>query len=123
MSVLVSVVIPTYNRADDLARALDSVLRQTYPRWEALVIDNRSTDNSHDVVHRLNDARIRWLEIANNGVIAASRNLGIYHASGEFIAFLDSDDYWKSDKLERSIFWLSRDFDIVYHDMHIVNYH
>ena len=121
MSLLVSVIIPTYNRAADLARALDSVLRQTYPYWEVLVIDNHSTDNTYEVVHQLSDARIKWLEITNKGVIAASRNLGIRHANGEFIAFLDSDDFWQPDKLEKSMFWLGQGFDIVYHDMHIIS--
>ncbi len=118
---LVSVVIPTYNRAPDLSRALDSVLKQTYPHWEALVIDNHSTDNTYEVVRRLNEKRIRYFEISNNGVIAASRNLGIHHSNGEFIAFLDSDDIWKNDKLEKSILWLNQGFDVVYHDMNIVS--
>jgi len=121
MSSLVSVVIPTYNRAHDLGRALDSVLKQTYPYWEAVVIDNHSTDNTHEVVHGLKDARINSLKITNNGVIAASRNLGIRHATGEFIAFLDSDDFWAADKLDKSISWLGRGFDIVYHDMRIIS--
>ena len=118
---LVSVVIPTYNRAHDLARAVDSVLKQTYPHWEALVIDNHSTDSTSEVVHQFNDKRIRYFEIANNGVIAASRNLGIHHSRGDFIAFLDSDDLWKNDKLGKSIFWLNSGFDVVYHDMDIVS--
>jgi glycosyltransferase involved in cell wall biosynthesis len=72
-------------------------------------------------VHRLEDARIKWLEITNNGVIAASRNLGIRNARGQCIAFLDSDDIWKPDKLEKAMFWLEQGYDIVYHDMNIIS--
>lgn len=94
-----SIIIPTYNHAQFLRRALQSVIDQTYPKWEALVIDNHSEDNTVDVVKELHDSRIRILKIKNNGVIAASRNLGIREAKGEWIAFLDSDDYWYRDKL------------------------
>ncbi len=100
MSPLVSVVIPTYNHAHFLGRALQSVLDQTYPHWEALVIDNHSQDNTGEVVKSFSDSRIRLLKIHNHGVIAASRNLGMREARGEWIAFLDSDDCWYPKKLE-----------------------
>jgi glycosyltransferase involved in cell wall biosynthesis len=100
MNSLVSVVIPTYNHAHFLGRALQSVLDQTYPHWEALVIDNHSHDNTDDVVKSFSDPRIRLLKIHNHGVIAASRNVGMREARGEWIAFLDSDDCWYPQKLE-----------------------
>lgn len=100
MNPLVSVVIPTYNHAHFLGRALQSVLDQTYPHWEALVIDNHSQDNTDEVVKSLSDPRIRFFKIHNHGVIAASRNLGMREAHGEWIAFLDSDDCWYPKKLE-----------------------
>ena len=100
MNPLVSVVIPTYNHAHFLGRALQSVLDQTYPYWEALVIDNHSQDNTGEVVKSFSDPRIRLLKIHNHGVIAASRNLGMSQARGEWIAFLDSDDCWYPKKLE-----------------------
>lgn len=100
MNSLVSIVIPTYNHAHFLGRALQSVLDQTYPYWEALVIDNHSQDHTEEVVNSFNDPRIRFLKIHNNGVIAASRNLGLREANGEWIAFLDSDDCWYPKKLE-----------------------
>lgn len=121
MTQVVTVVIPTYNRARDLAVALDSVRKQTYSEWEAIVVDNHSSDNTREVVGRFNDARIKFVEITNNGLIAASRNLGIRHASGKFVAFLDSDDFWTAEKLEKSVNWLNQGFDVVYHDMHIVS--
>lgn len=116
---LVSVVIPTYNRAGDLALALASVARQTYPHLEVLVVDNHSTDDTAGVVSRMNDPRMRLLSIHNHGVIAASRNLGIREAAGEFVAFLDSDDLWAPDKLERCMACLAS-ADVAYHDMEVL---
>ena len=114
---LVSVVIPTYNRSKDLKRALKSVLSQTYKNWEVVVVDNNSTDDTDAMLKDLNDQRIRLLKINNNGVIAASRNLGIYASNGKWIAFLDSDDWWTSQKLELSVKALEGGADVVYHDM------
>lgn len=99
-SPLVSVIIPTYNHDKYLGRALQSVLDQTYTHWEAIVIDNHSTDNTDEVIARFIDPRITYLKIHNNGVIAASRNAGILAAKGHWIAFLDSDDYWYPGRLE-----------------------
>ena len=103
MSPLVSVVIPTYNHAHFLGRALESVVTQTYPLWEALVVDNHSQDTTDQIVQAAGDPRIRLLKIHNHGVIAASRNLGMREARGEWIAFLDSDDCWYSRKLEAAV--------------------
>ena len=100
MNLFVSVVIPTYNHAHFLHRALRSVQDQTYPHWEALVIDNHSNDNTDDVIKGFSDPRFRILKIHNHGVIAASRNLGMHEAKGEWIAYLDSDDCWYPKKLE-----------------------
>jgi glycosyltransferase involved in cell wall biosynthesis len=97
---LVSVVIPTYNHANFLGRALQSVLDQTYANWEAIVVDNHSTDNTDNVLGGFIDSRVTVLKIHNNGIIAASRNMGICAAKGDWIAFLDSDDIWYPNKLE-----------------------
>ena len=97
-----SIILPTYNRADTyLKDAIDSVINQTYCEWELLVIDNHSTDNTDELIRNYNDKRIKLLKINNNGIIAKSRNLGLRKASGEYIAFLDSDDHWDAVKLER----------------------
>lgn len=120
MAPQVSIVIPTYNRAADLTRALRSVREQTFTDWEALVVDNHSTDNTDRVVEAFGDSRIRLLKIHNNGVIAASRNLGLTKAKGEYIAFLDSDDWWYSEKLDHSIARLKAGVDIVYHDLYLM---
>jgi glycosyltransferase involved in cell wall biosynthesis len=120
VSGLVSVVIPTYNHAHVLKQALQSVIDQTYACWEAIVVDNHSSDNTDAVVASFADPRITLLKIHNEGVIAASRNLGLRHARGEWVAFLDSDDWWSPRKLELSVNCLGRGADIVYHDVWIV---
>ncbi len=119
-SSLVSIVIPTYNRAGDLERALKSVFAQTYSNWEVLIIDNHSTDNTDDVVNNFKDSRVKLFKIHNLGMIAASRNLGIKYAEGEYIAFLDSDDWWTPRKLDESLKYLERGVDVIYHDLFTV---
>ena len=118
---LVSVIIPTYNHGHFLGRALQSVLDQTYDKWEAIVIDNHSTDNTDEVLRKFTDERIRALKIHNNGVIAASRNMGIQAAHGEWIAFLDSDDWWKPQKLQVCLDRVKTSVDLVYHSLEIIN--
>lgn len=120
-TALVSIVIPTYNRAQDLKRALQSVRAQTYAHWECLVVDNHSTDNSDEIIQAFNDPKIICFKIHNQGIIAASRNLGIQHAQGRYIAFLDSDDWWNPEKLQRSVDYLEQGMDFVYHDLYLVN--
>lgn len=100
MEALISVVIPTYNHAHFIRRAIQSVLDQTYTNWEILVVDNHSSDNTEEVIKSLNDGRIQLLKIHNSGVIGMSRNMGILKAKGEWIAFLDSDDCWYPNKLD-----------------------
>lgn len=116
----VSVIIPTYNRAHDLLRALRSLQQQTYTNWEAIVIDNHSIDNTDEVVASFKDDRISFHKIHNNGVIAASRNKGFNLANAELIALLDSDDWWTNDKLEKSVKLINEGYDLVYHDMWLV---
>jgi glycosyltransferase involved in cell wall biosynthesis len=96
---LISVVIPTYNHAEFLRIALESVIRQKYSSWEVIVIDNHSNDHTDEIVESFNDSKIRLLKIHNNGVIGASRNYGIHQAKGEWISFMDSDDLWYPTKL------------------------
>jgi glycosyltransferase involved in cell wall biosynthesis len=114
---LVSIIIPSFNRAVDLERALRSVLCQTYKDWEVVVIDNHSTDRTLEVISRIADPRISIYQIHNQGLIAASRNLGVAKSRGEFIAFLDSDDWWVPKKLEVSLNALKAGADVVYHDL------
>lgn len=121
MRPLISVVIPTYNHAHYLDHCLQSLLDQTYTNWEAIVVDNHSKDNTDEVVCRFPDPRITFFKIHNNGVIAASRNMGICLANGEWIAFLDSDDWWTPDKLQVCIDHAGNDVDLIYHKLKINN--
>lgn len=99
----ISVVIPTYNRANLINRALDSVIKQTYENLQIIIVDNASTDSTEQVVRSINDKRIRFIRHEINKGPAASRNTGLNNSSGDFIAFLDSDDEWLPQKLEKQI--------------------
>jgi glycosyltransferase involved in cell wall biosynthesis len=99
--VRVSAVIPTYNRAADLKRALDSVLSQTVPVAEIIVVDDGSTDNTKEVVARFG-SRVAYIH-QNNAGAAAARNRAIRMATGEWLAFLDSDDWWMPEKIRLQV--------------------
>ncbi len=101
----VSVVVPTYQRAQVLARALDSAVAQTYPDVEIVVVDDGSTDDTEAVVARYGE-RVRYVRQTNGGVSAA-RNRGIAVSTGELVAFLDSDDTWRDDKLALQVAYLA----------------
>ncbi|MEN9578289.1 MAG: hypothetical protein RJA70_1298 [Pseudomonadota bacterium] len=103
---LVSTIIPTYNRSVEVLRAVRSALCQTYDRQEVLVVDDGSTDDTEAQLSSHFGTRIRYLKKANGGVSAA-RNFGMREARGEFIAFLDSDDEWRSDKLRLQVEFLT----------------
>lgn len=103
----VSVVIPTFNRAQVLGRAIQSVQEQVYPHWELLIVDDGSTDATRALVSRLNDPRIGYVPIEHSGVSAA-RNAGIRRARCPWVTFLDSDDYWLPRKLQREVEELRR---------------
>lgn len=113
----VSVIIPTYNHAHFLKDALRSVCNQTYADWEAIVINNYSEDDTVAVVASFDDPRIVLENFHNNGVIGASRNRGIALARGKYIAFLDSDDIWYSEKLSRCIAHFNGDVALVCHGL------
>jgi glycosyltransferase involved in cell wall biosynthesis len=99
----VSVIIPTYNRADTLPRAIDSVLSQTIEDIEIIIVDDGSTDETAAVVEGYDDPRIRFFQHEQNRNGAAARNTGIVAANGKYIAFLDSDDEWLEKKLEQQL--------------------
>jgi glycosyltransferase involved in cell wall biosynthesis len=101
---LVSVVIPTYNRAETIERAVNSALSQNYPLVEVIVIDDGSQDDTNDRIAKQygDDERVRYFRTANGGVCAA-RNRGLKEVRGEFVAMLDSDDYWLAGKLALQI--------------------
>ena len=98
----ITVIIPTYNRSADLQRALESVFKQTHPADEIIIVDDCSTDDTSQVIKKYGD-QIIYLRNAFNSGASASRNTGIEKASGDYIAFLDSDDVWSDTKLEHQI--------------------
>jgi glycosyltransferase involved in cell wall biosynthesis len=104
-NMLVSVVIPTYNRAELLERAVNSVLSQTYPNLEVIIVDDASTDNTQDRIKDLQqvDHRIQYYRHLSNRGAQAARNTGIHAANGRYIAFLDSDNEWLPRKLEKQM--------------------
>lgn len=117
----VSVVIPTYNRAEDLRRCLDSLVAQTYVNFEVVVCDDGSTDASERVAAEfLGQLDIRYETAENFGGPARPRNRGIGMARAPIVAFLDSDDWWAPEKLRLSVAALNEGADIVYHDLFVV---
>lgn len=116
----VSVIIPTYNRAHVVGRAIQSVLDQTYRDLELIVVDDCSIDNTEEIVEGFDDKRIIYVRHKTNKGAGAARNTGIRAARGEYIAFQDSDDEWLPDKLEKQmkVFGMaSPQVGIVYSDM------
>jgi glycosyltransferase involved in cell wall biosynthesis len=99
MNPKVSVIIPTYNRADKVRNAIESVLTQTFTDLEVIVVDDGSSDDTGKILEKVYGDRIRYYFQRNQGVSAA-RNKGIAEVRGEWVAFLDSDDRWEKDKLE-----------------------
>jgi glycosyltransferase involved in cell wall biosynthesis len=105
---LVSVITSSYNGEKTIKRALESILNQTYPNIELIVVDDGSTDNTSGVIKSIEDKRIHLIQHKANINVAAGRNTGIRAAKGEYIAFLDDDDEWISNKLMMQIFDLQK---------------
>ena len=99
----VSVILPTYNRAHQVGRAIQSVLDQTYQDFEIIVVDDASTDNTEEVVQGFTDERVGYIRQKENAGAGAARNIGIQLSQGDYIAFQDSDDEWLPEKLEKQI--------------------
>tara|TARA_Y100000816_G_C26087606_1_gene574176 strand:- start:814 stop:1707 length:894 start_codon:yes stop_codon:yes gene_type:complete len=116
--IFFSIVIPTFNRKLQLERAIKSVINQTYNNWELIIIDNNSIDGTEDLIKNINNSKIKFYQINNNGIIAKSRNLGIKKSNGEYVCFLDSDDWWYNDKLFK-LFKNINGSDFLYHNMDV----
>ena len=100
---LVSVIIPTRNRVEMLCRAVNSVLSQTFDNLECIVVDDESHDNTEKVINSFEDDRLKYFRHEKNKGASAARNTGIRQSQGEFIAFLDDDDEWLDEKLEKQV--------------------
>lgn len=121
MNQKVSIIMPAYNSADFIGRSIECVLAQTYIDWELLIIDDCSSDETTAVVKSYEDARIRLLQNEKNSGAAVSRNYGLREATGKWVAFLDSDDYWVPEKLEKQIrFMTEHGYHFCYTDYRIV---
>lgn len=103
MDDLVSIIMPSYNTGQYISKAVQSVLNQTYKNWELIIVDDCSTDNTDEAAARYKDERIRYHKNEKNSGAAVSRNYALQMAKGKWIAFLDSDDIWFPDKLEKQI--------------------
>jgi glycosyltransferase involved in cell wall biosynthesis len=97
---LVSIVMPTYNRAGLILETIQSVVRQSYLNWELIIVDDGSDDETESVIKLVASDKIKYHRIPHSGLLGKVRNVGIEKSSGQYIAFLDSDDLWRKDKLE-----------------------
>ncbi len=102
---LVSIITPVYNAEKFINTTIESVIKQTYKNWEMLLIDDCSTDSSAEIIKELakNDSRIRYIKLDKNSGAAVTRNIGLEKAKGRYVAFLDSDDLWKEEKLQKQL--------------------
>lgn len=117
---LISVIIPNYNYGQFLGQAIESVLNQTYKHVQLIVVDNESTDNSVEVAQRF-DGELTLIQ-KNHGGVSSARNLGLAHASGDYICFLDSDDTWLPEKLASQLAVLeSSEAGLVYSGVNLCN--
>lgn len=103
MNELVSIIMPSYNTAKYISDSINSIIKQTYSNWELIVVDDCSTDDSVEIIKSFNDNRIKLLLNEKNSGAAISRNKALKEAKGKWIAFLDSDDIWVENKLEKQI--------------------
>ena len=108
ISPMISIVLPTYNRADLIMDTIESILKQTYKNWELIIIDDGSDDNTEEIISQIKDERIQFHKAGRIGIVGKIKNIGIGKARGELIAFIDSDDLWNETKLEKQVIALQR---------------
>lgn len=103
-NALISIVMPSYNTEKYISESINSVLAQTYTNWELIIVDDCSTDNTDEIIKPyLSDERIKYLKNEKNSGAAISRNYALREAKGKYVAFLDSDDTWEPEKLEKQV--------------------
>jgi len=121
MNPLISVVIPVFNRGWQLRRALDSLKNQTFSRFEVIVCDDGSTDDSVAIAREFEaDLNLRIVQMPNSGGPALPRNRGVEMAKGEWIAYLDSDDWWDPSRLGELLPFLRSEYDFIYHPLRVI---
>ena len=108
----ISVIIPTYNRADKIKKSVQSVLDQTYGEFDLIIIDDASSDDTESVVKSIQDSRIRYKKLKANLGAAGARNEGVKQTDSKYIAFHDSDDLWMPDKLEKQLRYMENNPDV-----------
>ncbi|MCF2220296.1 glycosyltransferase [Chryseobacterium sp. PS-8] len=108
MKDLVSIITPSYNSAEFIEETIHSVLNQTYENWEWLISDDRSKDDTVDLIRKYNDPRIKLHVLEKNGGAGNARNKSLERAEGRYIAFLDSDDFWYPEYLEEMIGFMDK---------------
>ncbi|OKA33153.1 glycosyltransferase family 2 protein, partial [Bacillus cereus] len=101
MGNLISIITPVYNSEKYIEFTIKSVLNQTYSNWEMLIVDDCSKDGTEEVINQFKDPRIKYSKLEKNSGAAVARNEALKKARGKYIAFLDADDMWKPDKLEK----------------------
>ena len=116
----VSIILPSYNYENYIGKTIDSVLNQSYPNWELIIIDDGSMDNSLDVIKRYKDKRIHLFTQKNKGV-SSTLNRGIRNSSGKYICFLDADDKYHPDKLDAQVEYMNSGFDIVTTQVQVID--
>ena len=105
---LVSIIMPTYNCAKFIKETIESVLNQTYENWELVIVDDCSNDNTEEIVESFNDKRIKYHKLEKNSGAAVARTTAMKMATGNYMAFLDSDDLWKKEKLEKQLEFMKK---------------
>lgn len=105
----VSIITPCYNSSKFLQQTIDSVLNQTFTDWEWLITDDKSTDNSVEIIRKVNDERIKLTVAEKNGGAGHARNLSLEKATGRFITFLDADDFWEPNFLEEMVSFMKKE--------------
>jgi glycosyltransferase involved in cell wall biosynthesis len=100
---VVSIILPTYNRANYILETIDSVQKQTYQHWELIIVDDGSDDNTEEIITEIKDERIQFCKAGRIGINGKVKNIGLEKAAGELIAFIDSDDLWAPTKLEKQV--------------------
>lgn len=108
MNKIVSVIMPSFNTGRFIKEAINSVINQTYTNWELIIVDDCSNDDTNEIINSFEDSRIKYLKNDTNMGAAICRNRALKEAKGKWIAFLDSDDLWKKDKLEKQISFMEK---------------